>query len=120
MEPHSRQQLGAAAEQSALSAARRRGWRCLARNYRTRGGELDLVLVDGDTLVVTEVRYRNTGRYGGGIASVDRRKQARIVRATRHFLASHPRWTDAPVRFDVVGVDEAGRLEWIEDAFYVE
>lgn len=111
---------GRAAEARVDRAARRRGYRRVARNYNVRGGELDLVYRDGDTLVVVEVRYRSRDDYGSAAASVTAHKQRRIVLATRHFLAEHPRHADTAVRFDVVGVNANDELDWIENAFYAE
>jgi len=68
------------------------GWRLLARNYRLRGGELDLVYDDQDgTLVFVEVRQRSSQRFGGAAESIDRRKLARLQRTAAHFLAYGPR-----------------------------
>lgn len=101
-------------------AARRRGWRRIAANYNVRGGELDLVYRAGELLVVVEVRYRSRGDYGSAAASVTAGKQRRIILATRHLLADNPRYTELPIRFDVVGVDDTDTLDWIENAFYAE
>jgi putative endonuclease len=110
-------QAGDAAEDRALAHLAAGGLKLVARNYRTPhrgGGEIDLVMRDGDTLVFVEVRKRASGRFGGAAASVGAVKQRRIVFAARHFLmrlASPP-----PCRFDVVSV-EAGRIEWLRAAF---
>ena len=96
------------------------GLRPLAANAFARFGELDLVMLDGTTLVFVEVRYRRSERYGGAAASVDARKQRRLVLAARQFLAAHPRYAQGPCRFDVVaasGDPAAPTLTWIRDAF---
>tara|TARA_B100002049_G_C16004452_1_gene342994 strand:+ start:481 stop:843 length:363 start_codon:yes stop_codon:yes gene_type:complete len=111
---------GRAAESRVDAAARRRRWRLIARNYNVRGGELDLVYDARGTLVVVEVRYRARSDYGSAAASVTATKQRRIVLATRHFLAANPRYAEATIRFDVVGVDDSNELDWIENAFYAE
>ena len=92
----------------------------MAANYSVRGGELDLVYRANDELVVVEVRYRSRSDYGRPAATVTRTKQQRIILATRHFLAEHPKHAERPVRFDVVGVDDSDTLDWIEHAFYAE
>lgn len=112
--------LGADAERRVDRAARRRGWRCIERNYSVRGGELDLVYRCGNELIVVEVRYRSRNDYGGAVASVTPSKQRRIVQATRHLLACHPELAELAVRFDVVGVDDSNQFNWIENAFYAE
>ena len=115
-----RRTKGRDAEDRADRAARRRGWRRLARNYTVRGGELDLVYDARGMLVIVEVRYRSRTDYGGAAASVTPTKQRRVVRAARHFLAAHPKYAQAVIRFDVVGVDDTDTLNWIENAFYAE
>ena len=79
------------------------GYRLLARRYRLRGGEIDLVMEDGATLVFVEVRRRRSGRGGDPLESISPRKRSRIIRAARLFLNSR-RLEDRPCRFDVVGV----------------
>lgn len=111
---------GRDAEDRVDRAARRRGWRRVARNYSVRGGELDLVYRSRGLLIVVEVRYRTGTEYGSAVASVNARKQRRIVLATRHLLAAHPRYANCAIRFDVVGLDENNTMDWIENAFYAE
>ena len=101
-------------------AARKRGWKRIERNYNVRGGELDLVYDARGTLVIVEVRYRTRSDYGHAAATVTRSKQQRIVRAARHFLVQYPRYAQATIRFDVVGVNAHNELDWIENAFYAE
>jgi putative endonuclease len=73
------------------------------RNYRYRGGELDLVARDGETLVFVEVRGRRTAAFGAPFETVGREKQRRVARAAEHWLVSHG-LTRAFARFDVVSV----------------
>ncbi|HUP91795.1 MAG TPA: YraN family protein [Solimonas sp.] len=108
---------GAAEEDIALRHLEQRGLVAVARNWRCRGGELDLVMRDGDTLVIAEVRMRGNPAFGSAAESVGARKQARLVHATRLFLAAHGQFAQSPVRFDVVALDGAGRLEWLRGAF---
>lgn len=96
------------------------GLRFIAANAATRHGELDLVMLDGDTVVFVEVRYRRSARHGDGAESVDAGKRRRLVLAAAQFLAAHRDFQDAPCRFDVVdarGDPDAPRLHWIRDAF---
>jgi putative endonuclease len=111
---------GAREEQLAHDFLQARGLRLLVRNYRARGGELDLVMQDGDTLAVIEVRKRSHAAFAGAAESVDARKQQRIAVTTQQFLASHPEFQTCPVRFDVVALDGADRIDWIRDAFSVD
>jgi putative endonuclease len=115
--PKTTKQAGDAAEDRALAYLLGHGLQLVARNYRTPhrgGGEIDLVMRDGATLVFVEVRKRASRAFGGAAASVLGAKQRRIVFAARHFLM---RWPEPPpCRFDVVGV-EAGRIDWLKAAF---
>lgn len=115
-----RRARGDAVETAALGFLQAHGLRLLARNAQARGGELDLVMLDGDALVFVEVRYRASAMFGGGAASVDAGKRRKLVRAAQAFLLRHPRHADAPCRFDVIdasGDPAAPRIEWLKDAF---
>lgn len=107
---------GAAAEDAALRLLERHGLRLIARNARFRGGELDLVMRDGETLVIIEVRSRAASCFASAIESIDARKRAKLVLATQLFLAAHPEHAERAVRFDVVAFDE-GRPQWVKAAF---
>ncbi len=78
---------GQVSEQQSLDFLRRQGLRPVTRNYRCAAGEIDLIMLDAACLVFVEIRFRTPGRYGDGLASVNRGKQNRICRAARHFLA---------------------------------
>jgi putative endonuclease len=111
---------GSAWEQVAESFLRSRGLKTLSRNYHGRGGEIDLVMLDGETLVFAEVRFRARHSHGGGAASVDALKQRRISRAARQFLQRERQHARRPCRFDVIAIGrERGRerLQWIRAAF---
>ncbi len=111
--PHLRR--GEAAESHALAWLERRGLKAVARNYRCRGGEIDLIVQDGPTLVFVEVRYRSRNDYGGAAESVDRRKRQRLQRAAEHYLQRLERIP--PCRFDIIGIDADERIDWIRNAF---
>jgi putative endonuclease len=112
---------GQAAETQALEYLQGQGLQLLARNWRCKGGELDLVMLDADTVVFVEVRYRLHADFGGALGSIDGRKQKRLVLAATLFLQKESRWADHPCRFDVValqGSRHAGRpLQWLKNAF---
>jgi putative endonuclease len=111
---------GRAAEAAAARQLERLGYRIVATNFRARGGELDIVAMDGSALAIVEVRYRASDRFGGAAASITFAKRKRIVRAARAFLATHPPLAALPARFDVVEVSgSAGdlRCELICGAF---
>ena len=111
-------QVGDAAEGEALQFLQRAGLRLLERNYRTPGrggGEIDLIMRDGDgTTVFVEVRKRASNSHGGGMASVSFTKQRRIVFAARHYLMRLRE--PPPCRFDVVSLDVNG-IQWVRAAF---
>lgn len=104
---------GAAAEESAASYLAARGLRVIGRNFRVRGGEIDLICRDGNSVVFVEVRLRRRSDYGGAAASITAAKQAKIIMAARHWLARHG---EAPCRFDCVLTD-GEHIEWLRDAF---
>ena len=113
--------LGDAAEARALAHLAGQGLALVRRNYRVargprlRGGEVDLIMRDGDgTLVFVEVRARSDDRFGGAAASIQGSKRQSLVLVARHYLrhlAAPP-----PCRFDVVAVD-GDRIEWLRAAF---
>ncbi|WP_018873080.1 YraN family protein [Thioalkalivibrio sp. ALJ16] len=105
---------GQAAEQLAADYLEAQGLHLRARNVRRPYGELDLVALEGETLVLVEVRKRSHPGFGGGAESIDRRKQDRLLRVAEAYL-QESRWT-GPVRFDVVTLDGANRIEWLQDA----
>jgi putative endonuclease len=107
-------------EQRACGELERAGLKMLARNYTTRHGELDLVMRDGDTVVFVEVRYRKSASHGDAVASVTPAKQARLILAAQHWLASNPRHAQRDCRFDVVSYDgplDAIQQQWLRGAF---
>jgi putative endonuclease len=111
---------GAGIEAAARDFLLGQGLRAVAANANYRFGELDLVMLDRDTLVFVEVRYRRDARFGGGAASVDAGKRRKLVKAAQAFLAAHRRFADAPCRFDVVdasGDPASPAFDWLRDAF---
>jgi len=109
----SRQRTGEAAEQQALTHLRQQGLQLLERNYRCQGGEIDLIMREGDTVVFVEVRARAGTSYGGAAASVTPAKQRRLILAAQRWLqmqASTP-----PCRFDVIALD-GPQLQWLRNA----
>jgi len=111
-------ELGNQAEERAAELVRDRGFEILARNFRCRSGELDIVARRDLLLVVAEVRLRSDNRFGGAAASITAAKRNRIVRATRYFLARHPDLRNANVRFDALLLQGPnGPVDWIEGAF---
>ena len=120
--PPYRQALGRAAEDLAARHLEAEGATILLRNFRRRTGELDLVAMHAGVLLVIEVRLRSRDDYGGGAASVDARKQRRLVRTTQQLLQSDRGLARWPLRFDVMAVTPTAapaewQIEWIRHAF---
>ncbi len=95
--------LGKSGEHCACRELERRGYAILARGYRTRYGEIDIIARDGPTIVFVEVKARTDDRYGGGAAAVTLHKQAKMTAVAEDYLARR-RLHDVPCRFDVVAI----------------
>jgi putative endonuclease len=91
------------------------GVRILARNFRTRLGEIDLVGRDGDTIVFIEVRRRSRAGYGSAGESITRTKQRRVIAAAKSYLRRLR--AAAPCRFDAVLISDGDVIEWVRGAF---
>lgn len=112
--------LGRRGEAVAAQYYRQRGYILLGHNYRTRMGELDLILYKEGTVVFAEVKTRAGRMLATPAEAVDSRKQQRLIRAAQFYLQNSP-YGDAAVRFDVVEVTPATPRGWqvhcILDAF---
>lgn len=93
----------------------RLGMSVVARRFRGQDGEVDLIMLDGETVIFVEVKNRPRGRVGSGLAAVTPNKQRRLANAALAFLVQRE-WTDRPVRFDVVEISEQGVLH-VPNAF---
>ncbi len=100
--------VGHKGEAIAAKYYQRRGWLLLNHNYRTRMGEIDLILYKENTLVFAEVKTRAGTMLDRPAAAVDARKQQRLVLAAQQYLQRSP-YGEADIRFDVVEVTPAGR-----------
>lgn len=106
---------GARAEQLAADFLQRRGLTLITRNYRCRFGEIDLIFRDGDVLVFVEVRQRCNPGFGSAAASIDTRKQAKLIRAAQCYLSTLTALP--PCRFDAVLLDAREEIDWLKNAF---
>jgi putative endonuclease len=111
-----KQEQGQRWEQVARDYLERRGLRLVEANFRCKGGEIDLVMRDGDELVFVEVRQRADRRHGGAAASITPAKLRRLARAAQYYLLRFPH--TPPCRFDVVAID-GGQLDWLRNAIEV-
>jgi putative endonuclease len=112
--------LGKSGEDRACRELERRGYAILARRYRTRFGEIDIVARDGPTIVFVEVKARTTDRYGDPAAAVTLHKQAKVTAMAEDYLARR-HLQNAPCRFDVVAIGFAAagelKVEVYQNAF---
>lgn len=113
--------LGQRGERYAAKWLRRHNYKIVAGGNRTRYGEIDLVAIDGETIVFVEVKTRRSHEIGDAAAAVNSEKQRRIIRSALAFLKEH-RLLEYAVRFDVVAIvwpEDAARpqLEHIKNAF---
>jgi putative endonuclease len=117
-----RKTTGNHAEQLACGFLQRKGLQLLARNYRCRRGEIDIIMRDGDSLVFVEVRYRQRTAFGTAAETVSTIKQARIIHCANCYLTQHRAWNE-PARFDVVCIEggpQQRRIEWLQNAFCLD
>ncbi len=114
-----RKGIGDEAEALACEYLGKQGLILLERNYRCRGGEIDLVMQHDDSLVFIEVRYRRNTGYGSAAETVTVNKQRRLIHCARVYMKHRRAW-NVPARFDVVSIEgQPGNLkiDWISDAF---
>ena len=113
----SRKQTGDAWELKARRRLEGKGLRFVAANVRGRGGEIDLIMKDGQTIVFVEVRYRQSSRFGGAAASVTLAKQQKLLQTAHLWLARHNGSFDTvDCRFDVVAFT-GNAIDWLKNAF---
>lgn len=109
-------------EERAAQWVQAQGWQLLQRNYRCKVGEIDIIAEDNGQLVFIEVRARSNPRFASAAASVDRRKQQKLLRAAALYLRSAGSRQNFPCRFDVIAFDprqsgEQSEPRWIRSAF---
>lgn len=115
LRPRTAQQLaGQVGEDQALLYLQQQGLQLLERNFRCKGGEIDLIMQDGAVLVLVEVRKRSAQKFGGAAASVTKAKQRRLIVAAQIYLQRYR--MPPPCRFDVLALDD-GAMTWLKNAF---
>jgi len=113
--------LGRRGERKAAAFLKRLGMRIIERNYKAPPGEVDIIAMDGETLVFVEVKARKGDSFGSPLEAVDLRKQRRITRAALFYMSGLRE--QPPARFDVIGVLIRGwrsEVEHVRDAFALE
>ena len=92
----------------------------IERNFNSRGGEIDLVMRDGETLVFVEVRFRKNDHFGTPAESITASKKRKLLQTAQLYLLAHPLWRHQPCRFDVIAArpgENGLQFEWIKNAF---
>ncbi len=107
---------GSQYEQLAARYLTDKGMQIIAMNYRCRSGEIDIIAMDGRTLVFVEVKYRSSTAYGYPEEAVDNRKQAKIHMVARYFLMDKRYNEETPIRFDVIAI-LGNQIKHIRNAF---
>lgn len=109
--------LGERGERRALRFLKEQGYRIVARNYRWRGGEIDIIARDGDALAFIEVKTRSDERFASAEEALTPRKRERLIRTAQYYIAQHHPGID--LRFDVVAI-VGDEVRLYKDAFEVE
>lgn len=129
------QKIGAFAEELACQYLSAQGLTLLARNYRRRSGEIDLIMQEGDTLIFIEVRYRKQANFGHCLETICLRKQVKLIKTAQQYLRYAAISPETCCRFDVVAVfpsfksnpyknlntsqHHTTQVEWIKNAFFM-
>lgn len=100
----------------------RQGLQPVAKNYHCRFGEIDLIMLDGDSLCFIEVKYRKNDAFGGAAYSIPLSKQQKIIHTALFFISREKAYQHYPYRFDAVFIRQSNALsceqiEWIQCAF---
>lgn len=113
MEADDRAARGSRAEDLVAERLAQRGWQIVARNWRCRAGELDIVALTEEAIAFVEVRSRAGIRYGSAVESVTPEKIERVLAAAEHFVMEHPEHDGLPWRVDIVAIttDRAGVVQ---------
>lgn len=115
---------GEVAERYALNYLEKAGLTHITSNWSCQFGEIDLIMLEHDTLVFVEVRYRKHAHFGGALDSIDQHKRHKLMKSVEQYLTEHPHWLEHPCRFDVItahpDATQAFMMNWIQDAFETE
>lgn len=120
--PLSTRQIGQQKELQVCNYLITQGLQLVMKNYYCKSGEIDIIMMEKDTLVFIEVRHRKQTDYGNGLESITRSKQCKIINAARHYLQAHKLDNKYPCRFDVVisNPSKEKKFLWIKNAFWVK
>ena len=110
---------GREAETQALRLLESKGLVLVAQNHRCRCGELDLIMAQGDTAVVVEVRQRSNSRHGSALESVATHKQSRVTRCAKLWWVQQGQRKFTHLRFDVVALESGNAPQWVQNAWQI-
>lgn len=110
---------GQLAETQALHLLERQGLTLVARNHRCRCGEIDLIMAQGNTAVVVEVRLRNNSRHGSALESISIHKQSRVSRCAKLWWVQQGQRKFTHLRFDVVALENGTEPQWVQNAWQI-
>lgn len=114
---------GKSAEQAACQFLIDKGFRLLQTNYRSRHGEIDIIMHDGDDIVFVEVRSRGNNEYGTALESINKSKIKKIIKTATYFLQKQKWLYKINSRFDVIAIQRKAnqwQIDWIKNAFWDE
>jgi putative endonuclease len=109
--------VGAQAEQAAEHFLHKQGLKTVAKNYRCKLGEIDLIMAQHDELIFVEVRLRRHSQFANAAESVTITKQHKIIKAAQYYLQEHQLTDKINCRFDVIAFGKNNEPEWIKNAF---
>lgn len=113
---------GEAAEKNACQYLLEQKLTLVSKNFRSKFGEIDIIMQDQQTLVFVEVRYRKNDKFGSGAESITTTKQRKLIKTASLYLLQHPKANTLSIRFDVVSMAPQSnstkmKIDWIKDAF---
>ena len=101
----SNREIGAEKENEALNYLKKSGYRILEHNFYMRGGESDIIALEGSVLCFVEVKFRKSSKYGTAAEAVTPTKRKRLIKTAQFYLLKHKEYSDKQVRFDVLAID---------------
>lgn len=110
--------IGNQAEMLACEYLINSGYEIVARNYRDRFCEIDIITKNKEFISFVEVKYRKSENYGGGLGAVNFQKQMRLKRSAEYWLANNQGYEKLQPRIDVIAVDSTKQIEHLENAIF--
>ena len=114
-----KRKVGSKWEEMACLYLSKRGYKILERNFYIKGGEADIIALDGEDLCFVEVKYRANNNYGFSLEAVDSVKMSNLIKVARYYTYSHKKYENCNIRFDCLGIDgeEITLIKGAFDAF---